>query len=1321
MGSQPFFIAHCALRITLRACLTAAVFAAVCSRPAFPESALKLSDKRQKIVDRYMNVLIEDARNEFAFREVYGAFKAEEKEFLLVNFFQNAIRLEPDKAAYHIILGKLYAAFRDLYQAGVKFKDAARLAPKDYYARYLLADVWLRQRKYQDAAQEFRVAAALASDMNDRVRSLHGLARVHAALEAWDDARKTWEEVAELRPYDVKSFRELADVARSLQRWDLAGRWLNKLLELLKEDAEGTCFALIDLGAVAFERKEYDKAVEHYRKAKTWLSESHWMSEELNSRIRACFEEQKKTDALRKELEARAAKDPRDIVNLLEIAELRLAEGDLQGAADHLQKASEASPRDVQILEKHRSAVVQLQDDRAVADASKRLVALSPQNVHYKLQDADYHVSRGNRDQAKAVWDAVIEEDKTQPVRYLSVARAMKRSGELDWAEGTYRKLIEVDPDIEAHKIELAELYLRRAEEPPPVAKEGEETAEGAEGEAKDDPAVKAWMERTEAYQQKARELLTGASKRGNLVLAEAQWAGQLLLGHRQLDAAKEILEQGRKRFATDMGLTRMLSETCLRLGATEKSNSKEQNVLYDQAVDTALEAYDLAPHSAIQREMNSELTSLCLGYGVWRRSGKTVYRGGPKGLTPLLKKHVLEYIARPNDPMPAWCIGDIQQQAPVSYFNYKVAGGPPKGVGIFTGDSDRAKAGLNFFSESLQRDPLFVPGYLGKAVGYVMRDSFEQAVVELRKASVVDPVNKWKYFLRIGDLFADQGQMEEAMAFWGRVAERVFTDATVFFQLGTRYFRAERTDEALSMLKRAIEANPNIHSYHMTLGNMYDYLGDYPTAVNEYRQALELSTQSMLLPVRQRLSEIQRSWAYELFDEDNHPKALEQFLEIRAFQEVLEKYYRGENDERALARLSPESANVQAQIARCYEALGRPEEAKPIYEQVANRSPAAPVRLSNIRNMSLRYFTQLKKRMGRLKPDNTAPAGTVKARPFKLRLLRHTRLHDIAREHSVTPNGVLYSGLAKWVEVDPLSGRVLRQMPPQKAIRYREGVEVQALRVSDTDRLRITRDGKTVDVTDLNVPRVSMTDLVITPERAFVFTLRPYRIAAIDTKSGKVVWQTDVSARTQEIGVGDKYVAGLESWANLAAVSVRETSSGKEVLKKKLPGEGLWLQPAVWGDKLFLVEDTEWKLHMLDIATGEFDYSIKFHGTFPRPPVLRDGVLYLHVRAYKERSIYLYAIQPDTGQMLWRSDMKAMSVHSPPIFRGPDIVYLNPETHRVFMIDRETGVRHAEASYESLMTKQQRDYLQFMRPFREHLLMVGGRGSIHAFEVVKD
>jgi tetratricopeptide (TPR) repeat protein/outer membrane protein assembly factor BamB len=601
------------------------------------------------------------------------------------------------------------------------------------------------------------------------------------------------------------------------------------------------------------------------------------------------------------------------------------------------------------------------------------------------------------------------------------------------------------------------------------------------------------------------------------------------------------------------------------------------------------------------------------------------------------------------------------------------------------------------------------------------MRDSFEQAVMELRKAAVIDPVNKWKYFLQIGDLFANEGQIEEAMAFWSRVSERVFTDATILYQLGCRHFRAERTAQAIELLQRAIQANPNIHFYHMTLGNMYDYLGDHPKAVAEYRKALELSTQSMLLPVRQRLSVVQQTWAYDLFDKREHEAALRQFKEIRAFQEVLEKYYRAEKDQRGLERLSPESADVQVQIARCCEALGRAEQAKPLYDRVTQELPTALIRISPIRKMSLRYLLQLKTQMGALKPDNMNVAGSAEAKPFKLRLVQHTRLHDIARQHSVTPNGVLYSGLSSWVEVDPLSGKVLRQAPAGKVTVYESGIEVQVTREDKSDVIRIVRDGKSVTVPSLGEFRVRVPSLQISAERVFLTGKvgGATRIIALDAGTGAIAWNVEAPGHTQDTVFGEKYVASIESNADRSTAVVRDATTAKTLLTKELPGEGIWIAPAIWADKLFLAEDTTWTLYMMDIATGEFDYSLAFQDIFPRPPLVHEGILYLHVRGYRDRTIYLYAIQPETGQILWKTDMKAMSVHSPPIFRGPDLVYLNPETNTVFMIDRATGVRHAEASYEDQTTQQQRDYIHSLRAFGPHLLIVGGRGDIHAFELL--
>ncbi|MDP6502752.1 MAG: hypothetical protein QF886_04020, partial [Planctomycetota bacterium] len=154
---------------------------------------------------------------------------------------------------------------------------------------------------------------------------------------------------------------------------------------------------------------------------------------------------------------------------------------------------------------------------------------------------------------------------------------------------------------------------------------------------------------------------------------------------------------------------------------------------------------------------------------------------------------------------------------------------------------------------------------------------------------------------------------------------------------------------------------------------------------------------------------------------------------------------------------------------------------------------------------------------------------------------------------------------------------------------------------------------------------------------------------------------------------------------------------------------------------KVLLLDDIDWALSALDIRENVFDYRVTFAGTFPRPPILHDGVLYLHVRAYKERTIYLHAMDPATGRVIWRTNMQSMSVHSPPIFRGPDIIYLDPETHRILMIDKATGHRHAEAGYRERLTEQQLFHLQKVHLFKDHLVLVGSRGSINVFRMVEE
>jgi len=1279
------------------------------------ESLFQLAPARQKVVDKYMNILLEDVRNELAFQRVYSAFKDEDKEYLLVNFMKNAIRLQPRKAGLRIILGQLYASFKDLHQAGVELKTAARMTPGSFYARFLLASVFFKQTRYAEAATEFRNASALATGMDDRARCLNELARVYGEAGQWDEARKVWEEIAELRRSDLESFRMLAEVCRDFEQWDLAERWLNRMHELAKGNSEVSCRALMELGEIFFDQKRFSDSANSYRKAKALVSESHWLSAELNKRIRICFEQENRARELRRDLEESLKKTGDDVNRLLELADILIADGEQALAAQYLKAASEASPRDVHILERHRSLLIQLKDDDGFEEVSKRLRALSPQNVHYKLQDADYYVSRTNLERAKTIWDEVIEEDPKGAARYLSVARAMAAVERLDWAEDTYQKLIEIAADVLAYKIELAALQLRRADEVLPDGTPAEE-----------------WLARSQAYIKKAEDLLLAVSGNDRLTLAEAQLTGRLLLEHRRLETARKVLALGKDRFPQDMGLVKMYGNSCLLLGAAKPSGSKQQRDLFTEAINSNLKAFDLAPHPAIQRELNSELVGLSLGHG--RNTSGNVAYGGLGGLRALLKKHATDFFGRPRDPMPAWCIADVQRQAPDGVLDMKGVKGAPGIFRVYLGRFGRTKSGLAYFNRAVTRDPLFVPGYLGKAFAYSNEDSFEQAVIELRKASIIDPVNKWKYFLQIGDLYAREGQLEEALAFWDRVSQRVFTDATVFFQLGTRYFRAEQIDKTVVMLKKAIRINPDIAAYHMTLGNVYDYLQRYDDAVTEFRKALETSSQGMLLSVRERLSEIQLAWAYELFDRKDYAGALKQFQEIRAFQEVMESHYRKNNDEFALKRLSPESADVQVQMARCNEFLGKKEAARALYERAAGQLPDALIRLSQTRSMSLAALLKEQRTEESIKPDNLRTAGAVTARPFHLKKVRHVKLYDVGAESSVMPDALLYSGKSEWAKVEPLSGRIVSQATADgKAARTIDGIEVQVVNGSQGDGLRIVKDGKQIPSIGLAYPwngvarsvRIRLSDLQMAGGRIYLFAdARPRsswaRIVAIEANSGKAVLNIRAD-HVKDFACDGQYLAAMKSHAHRSSLLVYEAASGKLILEKELASTGVWLEPVVRQGKVFLLDDIDWALSALDNRENVFDYRVTFAGTFPRPPILHDGVLYLHVRAYKERTIYLHAIDPATGRIIWRTNMQSMSVHSPPIFRGPDIIYLNPETHRIFKIDKATGHRHAQAGYRDQLTEQQLFHLQKVHLFNGHLVLVGSRGSINAFEIVEE
>lgn len=1327
-------------RIMIMACgvLTAvSVFAGVLD--------VKLSAGRQKEVNKYMDILLKDAHNEFALQHVYDAYKAEQKEYLLLDILKKTMRLNRDDKSrvynLHLMLGTIYVKFKDLYQAEAEFEQAVKLMPTSAYGHYQLGLVNFKQRKYKRAAEEFRMSIAYASDMNDRIRAYYGLADIYALEHKLALAREMWQEIIKVRPYEASVYQKLAGIVETVlekeqkyrkdiqsglvkgdrkqfnkqetrQLWDLCEQWRKKVVKLTGEgkdkDPQQQAEALLELSKVYIKRAEYQKAITTLRGAKALLSENHWLVLEINAQIREAYKIQNKSPELLKELEIKAGQSKNDVDLLFELGQLLESQGKYAPAARYFKQACTLSPRDVQLLGTYRSVLENLKDDEGVKRLSRRLVELSPDNIHYKLDVARYYVEQGKLDKARQVWEAIIQEDPDQGLRYQAVARAMLRAGQLERAEKNYRHLIKLLPEKDSYRIELAELLVKRLNR----ARIEHALKQGTADQ---------WLEEEKKYLADIWQVLKPAVDGGRLNLAETQQVSMLLLDNGLVSESRSVLEAARKKFPDDMKLCRMLGDVYLRTGLEQK-DKKTKNDYYDKTIDMYFKAFDLAPHASIQREINGDLISLCLGYGKWpkvnyhRRPG----RGGVSGLWPLMNKHMNKFYNDPEDTMSAWCLGDILQQVSDDkewvVFRSDTVKNLPHTLQICF-DGEVFRRGLGFFNDAVDRDPLFLPGYEGKAVSYTMQDSFEQAVVELRKITVIDPVNKWQRYLAIGDLFANEGQMAEALAFWNRVSERVFSDATILYNLACRYFRAEKLDRAVTMLQSAIRANPNIYGYYVTLGNIYDYRGQYGQAAEAYEQALALSKQSMLLTLRKRLADIWRQMGDQFFTDGKYRQALKQYEKIRSLQQVLERFYQQEKDQEALARLSPEVADISVQVARCYEQLGQGKKAEKIFKEVVEK-PREQIRLTKDFEMQLGYLLNLRKKQGKEHLKKTRRIKDIKPRPMKLDLVKHSRVWDVAREHSITPAGVLIWGLRSYAEIDPVSGETLRSGPADKLVRFANGVEVKIMRRDNGDIIEITQAGKKVEC-GLGKKRVTVRaeDLQIGKEKVYVQkTSGGSEILAINAQSGKIDWQAPLDSR--RLFLTGKFLVAYQIRYDQTILHVFNAQSGKLILKKDLGSRGLWLPPCAWKDKLFLLDDLQWQLKVLDVDSGEFVYTHKFEGIFPRGAMIHDGVVYIYERHYKGRTIWLHALDPASGQILWSTDMHAMSVHSPPIFQGSDIVYLNPETHEIFFINRNTGVRYSGASYKEFMTKMERDNIQFMRSFGKYLILIGMQGDVHTYRV---
>lgn len=183
------------------------------------------------------------------------------------------------------------------------------------------------------------------------------------------------------------------------------------------------------------------------------------------------------------------------------------------------------------------------------------------------------------------------------------------------------------------------------------------------------------------------------------------------------------------------------------------------------------------------------------------------------------------------------------------------------------TGDKDKAE---QLLKKVLQLNPNFAAAHKDLAVLYLDERLFDYAKDEFEKAVALDPENPYIIY-EYGNYFQMTGDATKADELYDKVLEAIAMPANILLNIALNKLRMNKTDEAQTVLERAIKENSQDINILLNLGKIYFMKGNFDAA----KQVLE---DAMFLD---KNPEVENMLAQIYFSEENYHDAIGLFADI--------------------------------------------------------------------------------------------------------------------------------------------------------------------------------------------------------------------------------------------------------------------------------------------------------------------------------------------------------------------------------------------------------------------------------------------------------
>lgn len=149
---------------------------------------------------------------------------------------------------------------------------------------------------------------------------------------------------------------------------------------------------------------------------------------------------------------------------------------------------------------------------------------------------------------------------------------------------------------------------------------------------------------------------------------------------------------------------------------------------------------------------------------------------------------------------------------------------------------------GYALWTKTIEQNPRSVTAHHNLGFYYYRNKQYEQAMVEFRKATELNPGYSAEVYFNLGNIYVRKNQYDDAVREYQKALEINPGFGECYLNLGNIYTLKGMVEQAIDNYEKATEVSPGYARAHFNLAGLYEKEGLLDEAIRECQKAVELA-----------------------------------------------------------------------------------------------------------------------------------------------------------------------------------------------------------------------------------------------------------------------------------------------------------------------------------------------------------------------------------------------------------------------------------------------------------------------------------------------